>query len=333
MANEVATIEQNIFSLAPQFQQLCADRSISFAREAEFAIQALYASDFALKIARENPQSVRDAVTNIAAIGISLNPAKKQAYLVPRQGKITLMISYMGLLDLAIQSGSILWGQAELVYAADLVAPCEFTLNGFDQPPTHKREPFSTQRGELVGVYVVVKTKDGDYLTGTMTAKEVFDIRDRSDAWKAYLKDKRKCPWVTDEGEMVKKTVIKRHYKTWPKTDRLDKAIHHLNTDGGEGISFNEDDPLNQPKYLGLGDHAAVQAKKVRQAAGAALERFNVNDELGMWGEVCDLQSEEEKNALWLALKPFSDCKAAIKRMAEEERAGQAKLDAERKAA
>jgi recombination protein RecT len=329
MSNEVATLEQNIFSLAPTFVRICADRSIVFEREAEFAIQALYANDYALRIARENPQSVRDAVTNIAAIGISLNPAKKQAYLVPRKGGISLAISYMGLLDLAIQSGSILWGHAEIVYAND-----KFVMNGFDQPPTHERDPFSKDRGELVGTYVVVKTKDGDYLTGTMTAAEVFDIRDRSDAWKAYLKDKRKCPWVTDEGEMVKKTVIKRFYKTWPKTDRLDRAVHHLNTDGGEGITFNnEDDPLNQPKYLGLGDHAAVQAKKIRQAAGAALEHFNVNDELGMWGEVCDLQSEEEKKALWLALKPFSDCKAAIKRMADEERAAQAKLDAERKAA
>jgi recombination protein RecT len=35
---------------------------------------------------------------------------------------------------------------------------------------------------------------------------------------------------------MAKKTVIKRAYKTWPKTDRLDKAIHFLNTDGEEGL-------------------------------------------------------------------------------------------------
>jgi recombination protein RecT len=329
MAHELVPIDRIVGEVESTFNQVCSDKGIIFAREAEFAVQAICASDYSMRIARENPQSVRDAVTNIAAIGISLNPAKKQAYLIPRKGGIVLAISYMGLLDLAIQSGSILWGQADIAYATDT-----FELNGFDQPPTHKRNPFAKERGEIIGVYVVVKTHDGDYLTCTMTADEVWAIRDRSDAWKAYLKDKRTCPWVTDEGEMVKKTVIKRAYKTWPKSDRLDRAVHHLNTEAGEGITFENHDPLEQPKYLGLGTstHDAQRAKKIRQAAGAALEHFNLGDELGMWGEVCDITEEDEKKALWLALKPFSDCKAAIKRMAEEERTAQAKLDAERAA-
>ena len=210
MANDVALfkVDQLIYELEPAFKSVSVDKSIAFAREAEFAIQAITATDYALKIARANPQSVRDAVTNIAAIGISLNPAKKQAYLVPRKGGICLVVSYMGLLDLAVQSGSILWGQAEQVFASD-----RFVMNGFDQPPTHERNPFATDRGALVGCYVVVKTKDGDYLTTTMTAAEVFAIRDRSDAYKIS----KSGPWVTDEGEMVKKTVIKRAAKTWPR--------------------------------------------------------------------------------------------------------------------
>lgn len=322
MANEIVAVDKLVYEVGPLFERMSVDKGIVFAREAEFAIQAICANDFAMQMARENPQSVRDAVTNIAAIGISLNPAKKQAYLVPRKGGITLVISYMGLLDLAIQSGSIMWGQAELVHAADT-----FEMNGFDQPPTHKRNPFGN-RGDMLGVYVVVKTHSGDYLTCAMSAKEVFDIRDRSDAWKAWLDKKRKCPWVTDEGEMVKKTVIKRAYKTWPKSDRLDRAIHHLNTDAGEGITFDQNDPLDQPKYLGLS--SAVKAKAIRKAAGAALERFNVDDIPGMWGEVCHIEDNDEKNALWLALRPFSDCRAAIKEAAELERKGQEKLDTER---
>ena len=271
MTNAVDTI---VYEIAPAFEAVSVDRGIVFAREAEFAIQALTASDYATRIARENPQSVRDAVLNISAIGISLNPAKKQAYLVPRKGAICLVISYIGLLDLAIKSGSILWGQAEQVFAGDT-----FTMRGFDEPPTHERNPFATERGPLVGVYVVVKTHGGDYLTTTMTAAEVFSIRDRSDAWKAYKKDSSKlCPWVTDEGEMVKKTVIKRAYKTWPKSDRLDKAVHVLNTDADEGITFDPDDPLQQPRNFGLTD---ARAKIVRSVARAALQRFNEGDDHG----------------------------------------------------
>lgn len=325
MANEVAfAVDQLIYEIAPAFESVCVDNGITFAREAEFAIQALCASEYALKIARQNPQSVRDSVTNIAAIGISLNPAKKQAYLVPRKGGICLVISYMGLLDLAIQSGSILWGQAELVYASD-----KFAMHGFDQPPTHERNPFAKDRGELVGVYSVVKTKDGDYLTTTMTADEVFDIRDRSDAWQAYEKDKsKKCPWVTDEGEMVKKTVIKRAYKTWPKSDRLEKAVHVLNTDADEGITFENhdpDDPLNQPRNLGL---SPARYKVVRAVARAALQLFNEGDEIGAYGEACGLTDNEEKLALWSILNPHSALRTCIKTMAAQEAAAQARLDA-----
>jgi recombination protein RecT len=229
--NALATIQQDVYSVRERFDAI-ASQPVNFEREAGFAIQLLTASDYAMKIATENRQSVINAVTNIAAIGISLNPAKKQAYLVPRDGKICLDISYMGLLDIAIQSGSIRWGQAELVHEGD-----RFELNGFDKPPTHARDPFSKERGPLVGVYVVVKTRDGDYLTTTMTIDEVFDIRDRSSAWKAWENKQKKCPWVTDEGEMVKKTVIKRAYKLWPKTDRLDQAVHYLNTEGEEGLA------------------------------------------------------------------------------------------------
>ena len=232
MSTEIVTLESIIGSVALTFGQVSVDKSIDFRRESEFALQILYGNDFSRKIALANPQSVRDAVTNIAAIGISLNPAKKQAYLVPRKNAICLDISYMGLLDLAIGSGSILWGQAEIVYASDA-----FVMNGFDKPPTHDRKPFAKDRGEIVGVYSVAKTRDGDYLTSTMSISEVLDIRDRSESWKKG----QKGPWATDFNEMAKKGILKRSQKLWPKTDRLDQAIHYLNTDGGQGIDFHEE--------------------------------------------------------------------------------------------
>ena len=232
MSQAVATITQDIYGARNQFANVLTDRSLNFEREAEFAIQVITSGEYATKIAVQNRQSVVNAITNIAAIGISLNPAKKQAYLVPRDGRICLDISYIGLMDLAMATGAIRWAQAELVYTAD-----SFALNGFDKPPTHSYNPFATDRGDVVGVYVVVKTADGDYLTETMSIDDVNAIRDRSSAWKAWIKNQKSCPWVTDPGEMMKKTVVKRGYKYWPKTERLEQAIHHLNTDGGEGLA------------------------------------------------------------------------------------------------
>lgn len=234
MSNQIVSIENLVYGIKPAFESVLVDRGVVFEREAEFAIQAILASDYATNIARQNQQSVIDAVTNVAAIGISLNPAKKQAYLVPRKGGICLSIGYMGLMDMAMDSGSIKWGQARLVYAADT-----FRLNGLDRQPTHEFDPFNKERGDIVGVYVSVKTADGDYLTEAMSTEEINAIRDRSDAWQAYLNKKRSCPWVTDWGEMAKKTVVHRAYKYWPKTERLENAIHHLNTDAGEGIQMS----------------------------------------------------------------------------------------------
>lgn len=224
----IQTITNYVYGAEDTFHSVLVDRSINFEREAGFAIQVLTANDYVAKLAAGDRQSVVNAVTNIAAIGISLNPAKKQAYLVPRKGKICLDIGYMGLIDLAVQSGSIMWAQADLVCASDA-----FTLNGFDKPPTHQFNPFSKERGEMVGAYVVVKMHSGDYLTECMSREDIDAIKNRSESVKAG----KSSPWDTDYGEMAKKTVVKRAYKYWPKSDRLDQAIHHLNTEGGEGLA------------------------------------------------------------------------------------------------
>lgn len=231
--SNIVKIEDVIYGIEQRFTQVLSDQSVRFQREAEFALQILYANNYLLDIARANPDSVRDAVTNLAAIGITLNPARKLAYLVPRKGRICLDISYLGLVELAVASGSVRWAKAEIAREAD-----EFILNGIDKQPTHNFQPFATDRGAIVGVYCVAKTIDGDYLTDVMTIGEVHDIRDRSDAWKAWVSKKKSCPWVTDEGEMIKKTIVKRSSKMWPKTDRLDQAVHYLNTDGDQGIDF-----------------------------------------------------------------------------------------------
>ncbi|CPP57122.1 recombinase RecT [Bordetella pertussis] len=234
--NNLAVITQDIYNARESFAAVLTDQSISFEKEAGFAIQVLQNNDYPLKVATGNRQSVINAVTNVAAIGISLNPAKRQAYLVPRDGRICLDISYMGLIDPAVATGSIRWAQAELVRSADT-----FALNGFDAPPTHVFNPFSKERGEIIGAYVVVKTADGDYLTTPMSRDEIDGIMNRSQS----VKSGKSSPWKTDYGEMAKKTVVKRAYKYWPKNDRLSEAIHHLNTDGGEGLATTASAPVD----------------------------------------------------------------------------------------
>ncbi|MGE8690946.1 MAG: recombinase RecT [Achromobacter sp.] len=263
MSNNLEIITSDIYNTRASFTAALTDTSINFDSEAGFAIQVIQQSDYLLKAAMNDRQAVVNAVNNIAAIGISLNPAKKQAYLVPRKVRgslrVCLDVSYIGLMDLAVATGSIRWGQARLVHENDA-----FEMRGFDQEPEHRYNPFSKNRGPVVGVYVVVKTADGDYLTEPMSIDEVHEIRDRSEAWKAYKADNTKTnPWLTDPGEMIKKTVVKRAYKYWPKTERLNEAIHHLNTDGGEGVALASGVPVFDP------DKLAYLMQQVQNAADA----------------------------------------------------------------
>jgi recombination protein RecT len=232
--SNIEVIKDEIYALRDTFQSRLTNNNLNFEVEAGFAVQQLESNDYLLGIAMSNRQSVINAVTNVAAIGISLNPARKQAYLVPRDKKVCLDISYIGLVDLATQSGSIVWAKSELVYDAD-----NFLMGEPGTLPKHQFNPFSKDRGAVIGAYVVVKTPSGAYLCDAMSLDEIHAIRDRSSAWKAWIKDKRSCPWVTDEGEMSKKTVIKRASKLWPKNDRLNMAIQHLNVELDEGIDFS----------------------------------------------------------------------------------------------
>ncbi|EKN3949107.1 recombinase RecT [Yersinia enterocolitica] len=231
MASNIDVIYGTLQPLEQEFQAVCSEPTIAFKREMEFAMQAFSGNEYLAKVAAGNPLSTRSAVMNVSAIGITLNPAQKLAYLVPRKGKICLDISYMGLMHIAQQSGAIKWCQSAIVRKND-----KFKRVGIDRAPEHEFNEFATaeERGEMVGVYCVVKTDDGDYLTNTMRIADVYAIRDRSEAYKSG----KPSPWSTDEEQMILKTVVKQAAKYWPRRERLDKAIDYVNTEGGEGINF-----------------------------------------------------------------------------------------------
>ena len=226
------------------FLPALSDDSVVWEKEKQFAIQAMNNNDYLKKIAESNQASLQSAIINLASIGISLNPALKHAYLVPRKGGVCLDLSYMGLLHLAQSSGVILWGQCKIVRANDT-----YQNQGLSKEPSHLSNTFG-DRGDIIGAYCTVKTIDGDCLTEEMSIAEIFDIRARSEAFK-----RGNGPWKTDEGEMIRKTVVKRGYKYWPKCERLGSAIQMLN-DNGEGISPEKNitpvinDPIQELKLL-----------------------------------------------------------------------------------
>jgi len=239
------------------------DIKVEWQKESMFAMQQLYKTDFATKVAANNPRSVQNAVINVASIGLSLNPATSYAYLVPRDNQICLDISYRGLIKIATDTGSIMWAKADVVYSSD-----SFEYNGPAEKPTHKADVFSADRGEVVGVYCVAKTCDGDYLVEVMSEKEVNDIKSKS--MSASGNGAKYSPWTTFPNEMRKKAVIKRASKTWPKTDRherLDNVIEYVNRE--EGIDFD-----NQPTE----EDCKLFNDYVHERNGAAIQNLYYKD-------------------------------------------------------
>ncbi|MEB5392784.1 DNA recombinase, partial [Pseudomonas aeruginosa] len=95
----LTTIQNEIFLCENRFNAVNAFK-LNFKREASFALQLLGNNSFLLGVATENPASLENAISNLAAIGISLNPATKEAYLVPRSRAVCLDISAIGLIKL-----------------------------------------------------------------------------------------------------------------------------------------------------------------------------------------------------------------------------------------
>ncbi len=218
---ESKSIAEVIEIAGERFKQI-APVHMKYESEKGFAIQILKNNDYLMSIAQASPTSLQQAITNVAAIGLSLNPAEKQAYLITRtiktkdangkdkwEKRIFLEPSYVGLCKLATDSGSIEWVHAAAVHENDT-----FINNGPGEKPLHQYQAFK-DRGPMVGVFCTAKTSKGDYLTTDMDMAQIESVRDRSEAWKAN----KSGPWATDFKEMARKTVVRNAFKMWPRTD------------------------------------------------------------------------------------------------------------------
>lgn len=220
-----------------RFDKIADQALVSYDREALFAMQMLIKNDYSMSIANKNPKSVILAMANVASTGLTLNPAYGLAYLVPRDGAIHLDISYKGLLQIATDTGSIMWGRAEVVHEAD-----EFDYLGPANAPIHKAKVFSKDRGPVIGAYCIAKTCEGDILAEVMTLEQLHEVRNASTSWTKGAAG-RKGPWENYFTEMCRKAVIKRAQKTWPRSDkskRLQDAVEIANQAEG-GYTFDHE--------------------------------------------------------------------------------------------
>lgn len=161
------------------------------------------------------------AMMSAAQLGLEPNTPLGQAYILPfknnKKGitEVQFQIGYKGLIDLAYRSGEVELVQAQCVYENDTFE-CEYGIE-----PKLKHIPADRDRGELVKVYAMFRTKSGGYGFEVMS---VDDIRQHASKYsKAY--GSQYSPWKTSFEEMAKKTVLKRVLKYAPLKSDFVRAI------------------------------------------------------------------------------------------------------------
>lgn len=235
-AIEYTQIERTVMNVRDKFVSI-ADRHrlVTWAEESQFALQSCERNPELMKC---DAVTIQDAIINVAAVGLTLNPAHQYAYLVPEYNKganrkeCQLRISFKGLIKIATDSGAVKWVKADVIHEKD-----KFVYHGPNAMPEIAMEPFA-DRGKPVGVYCIAKTHEDEYLVDTAPWSDVEKARNAAktdSVWKAWPE------------EMAKKFIIKRASKQWSKTDRAERlstAVDVVNrSEGSEEFELIEYEP------------------------------------------------------------------------------------------
>jgi phage RecT family recombinase len=174
-----------------------------------------------------HPSLVYREVSKAAGLSLLLDPQLGEAYIIEaynyksKRKEPQLRIGYRGLLKLARQTGNVTTIYAHAVHEKDDVEVDQ----GFPKVFHHRPKLFS-DRGPVLGYVAIIAFKDGTFDFEPMPLPEILSIRDRSDAWKAFKAGQIKStPWNTDEGEMCRKTVLRRLSKRQDLSPEYRQAV------------------------------------------------------------------------------------------------------------
>lgn len=203
MSNDIRTL-----IASDRFKEQCAAALPKHLTADRFARVALTALTRNPKLQDCTRESLLRCLMDCSALGIE--PDGRRAHLIPYKDQCTLIIDYKGLIELVRRSGDVAAIRAETV--------CE--NDGFDWENgniTHRID-WRKSRGEVQAVYAEAKLASGETQTAVMTRDEVEGIRKRSRAGTSG-------PWVSDWGEMAKKTALRRLIKLLPLSVEIADAV------------------------------------------------------------------------------------------------------------
>lgn len=326
-SNAVATVRpidrfRQEISLRKDMMLPLLPKTLSYDKFEAMVIAAVGSNPDLLEV---NRGSLLKACIQAAELGLSLNPTLGEGDILKvYDSKVKgfgaqFRPRYMGLMKLARQSGVIAKIEAEIVCEND-----EFLIQKGDEPRLEHRIKLG-KRGDKIGAYCIWTLKDGTKQFEVMDRDQILAIRDRSSS--KSREGKVVGPWVSDEDEMWRKTVVRRASKYMPRStdafsnaitlDNLHEAGHETDFDGGEIIDVTAYDSEPEPEYDGYEEEEVEPevvaprrtqqrmddlAAKVNRAPAPTVERLPVeNEDLASWCEaaleVTDKLSKADKEA------------------------------------
>lgn len=159
-------------------------------------------------------ESICGSIMSCAQLGLEPGIAG-MVYLIPRGGKMTLMLGYKGMIELCFRSERITSIESTCVYKED-----DFSMKRGTYPEINHNPSISGDRNEasFIGVYSVVTMKNGYKQFDFMNAKEIAHVR-------KITKTFNSTAWMNYFDEMAKKTVIRRLLKLVPSSIACQNAI------------------------------------------------------------------------------------------------------------
>jgi phage RecT family recombinase len=172
--------------------------------ELGFAMQIFQNSD---ALQRCEPQSILNAVVNVARTSVTLNPVMRLAYLVPRKNKCVLDFSYMGLVAMLRDNNCIKSISAHIVYE-DEDFDYDVAYNKISHKPRFAKTEEEHKSRQRIGCYSRATLPNGEIVFEFMPMWEIEKVKRLSEG-----SGSKYSAWQTWEEEMIKKVVIKRHFK------------------------------------------------------------------------------------------------------------------------
>ncbi len=120
-----------------------------------------------------------------------------------------------GILKKIRNSGELKSITAKCIHNKD---PFRYWVDDDGEHLTHEPDLFSPERGEIIGVYALAKTKDDAVYLAVLSTAEVEKVR-------SFSKAKNAGPWTNWWDQMAEKTAIRRLSKRMPMSTDLEDFL------------------------------------------------------------------------------------------------------------